>query len=402
LTATFPFGSGETFLEDEVLLWQEEPLVDLVISPMNGGGDRRGLPEGISLVGGMTSFTPFRKAWFVGVALFHRVFWSEILFLMKTRQISLWKVWAALKCTAQTLFCFAKYSRAIGDRGGVAYSYWNHAQAYAAVMLKRQGFLEKVVSRAHRFDLYQEQNRESYMPLKRQFLNGFDCIYVISDSAKEYVVRSYGVDASKVSVSRLGVPLSQKKSIQHNSSKVFHLLSVSFCTPVKRIDKIIEALALVSRRRPTCAVRWTHIGDGVLFEQLQQQAKIRLQDTAVEYEMLGRLENREVRGFLKDQFVDCFINTSDSEGVPVSIMEAMSFAVPSIAPNVGGVAELVSSQCGYLLVERASVEQVATAIEYAIDNFRNPAIKEAARVKAEVCFNDQRNYREFIQSIMAN
>lgn len=40
---------------------------------------------------------------------------------------------------------------------------------------------------------------------------------------------------------------------------------------------------------------------------------------------------------------------SDSEGIPVSIMEAMSFGIPVIARNVGGMSEIVNEENGLLL-----------------------------------------------------
>ena len=40
--------------------------------------------------------------------------------------------------------------------------------------------------------------------------------------------------------------------------------------------------------------------------------------------------------------IDLFINTSSSEGVPVSIMEALSVGIPIIATDVGGTKEIVT------------------------------------------------------------
>jgi glycosyltransferase involved in cell wall biosynthesis len=69
-----------------------------------------------------------------------------------------------------------------------------------------------------------------------------------------------------------------------------------------------------------------------------------------------------VRDFYLTQPVDVFVNASTTEGVPVSIMEAMSFGVPVVATDVGGTGELVNSRNGALLVPNPTPAEIADAI----------------------------------------
>ena len=55
---------------------------------------------------------------------------------------------------------------------------------------------------------------------------------------------------------------------------------------------------------------------------------------------------------------------SETEGVPVSIMEAFSVGIPALATDVGGVAELVNGQNGALLSADATIGEIAQKIEY--------------------------------------
>lgn len=57
----------------------------------------------------------------------------------------------------------------------------------------------------------------------------------------------------------------------------------------------------------------------------------------VAYNFVEYLNNEEVYTFYRNNRVDVFLNVSESEGVPVSIMEAMSCHIPTIAPDVGGM-----------------------------------------------------------------
>ena len=58
-------------------------------------------------------------------------------------------------------------------------------------------------------------------------------------------------------------------------------------------------------------------------------------------EMLGHISNPDLMQLYADSQVDLFLNSSSKEGVPVSIMEAMVRGVPTVAPDVGAIREVV-------------------------------------------------------------
>src|SRR4051812_30808566 len=66
--------------------------------------------------------------------------------------------------------------------------------------------------------------------------------------------------------------------------------------------------------------------------------------------------------FYSENFVHLFLNTSSSEGIPVSIMEAQSFGIPVMAPQVGGIPEIVSDENGKLFKPDSNPEQIAAAV----------------------------------------
>jgi colanic acid/amylovoran biosynthesis glycosyltransferase len=77
----------------------------------------------------------------------------------------------------------------------------------------------------------------------------------------------------------------------------------------------------------------------------------------------GNVPNRTILDFYKHNCVDAFLNTSSSEGIPVSIMEALAHGIPVIAPSVGGIPEIVHSQNGILLDQHPLPHQIANALE---------------------------------------
>jgi glycosyltransferase involved in cell wall biosynthesis len=64
---------------------------------------------------------------------------------------------------------------------------------------------------------------------------------------------------------------------------------------------------------------------------------------------------------------DVFVLASHHEGLPVTVMEALTLGVPVVAPSVGGLPEVVATGKNGLLVEPGSPTALADAIEQALD-----------------------------------
>ena len=102
---------------------------------------------------------------------------------------------------------------------------------------------------------------------------------------------------------------------------------------------------------------------------------------------------------IRDRPYHVFLNVSSSEGVPVSIIEAMSFGIPCIATNVGGTGEIVVDHYnGILLEENFDVETLARHIkEFAsMSNNAYQIYRLHARQSYMVGYNADKNYRSFM------
>lgn len=81
----------------------------------------------------------------------------------------------------------------------------------------------------------------------------------------------------------------------------------------------------------------------------------------VTYKFMGQVPNEQILRYYIDYKIDCFILTSENEGLPVSIMEAESAGIPIVATNVGGIREMIDGN-GVLLSANPTSDEVADAI----------------------------------------
>lgn len=106
--------------------------------------------------------------------------------------------------------------------------------------------------------------------------------------------------------------------------------------------------------------------------------------------------------YAKEDF-NLFVNTSSSEGLPVSIMEAMSFGIPVVATDVGGVREIVKDGSnGYLLEKDFTEDELSSLIEKFIQMPEGEYQRfcTEARKTWEERFNAKKTYEEFVSEIV--
>lgn len=134
----------------------------------------------------------------------------------------------------------------------------------------------------------------------------------------------------------------------------------------KRADRFIRlALALV-KEFPDLPMRFQIAGDGILRADLERQVR----DSASPKDKIEFLGECSSMGEIYRN-ADILVLTSDFEGTPNAVLEAMAHGMPVIATNVGGVSGILNEQHGYLVEpndERSMVKAAA-------DLLQNPALR---------------------------
>jgi glycosyltransferase involved in cell wall biosynthesis len=132
------------------------------------------------------------------------------------------------------------------------------------------------------------------------------------------------------------------------------LATVSRLVPGKNIDILIRVVARLRARYPHIRLRLA--GDGPSAAELRRlSAELGLGDRV---DFLGFVE--DVGSVLRG--CDCFALPSQTEGMPIALLEAMSAGCPAVATAVGSIPSLAEGGRNLLLVEPGDQDGLEAAI----------------------------------------
>ena len=145
--------------------------------------------------------------------------------------------------------------------------------------------------------------------------------------------------------------------------------------PIKRLDLLLAAMAVVKRDLPD--VRLSIVGDGPLRASLEEM--VNTLDLAGNVTFEGH--RSDVSSILAEARI--FALTSDTEGVSLSVMEALACGVPAVVSNVGDLGDIVADGRNGFLVDGRTPEAFAARIsEILIDEPKRRRFAREARLTA--------------------
>ena len=397
-TENFPFGKSETFLESEMPFLSEK-FSKIIIIPLYPQEGLRKMPDNVTVWQPLLNCNPKDKTKLLQAGIFNLSPFSFAVKEFFAKKVYLNKNWIWNFFTSLLLFrdiyankkLLSKLYSQI-EKEDKLYFYWGDKSALLIPYLKKK-IKNTVFVRFHRTDIYEEM-RSGYIPFRKYLFSAIDCFIPIAEDGRKYLINHYAdIQPNKIHLSRLGV-FDNGLNPEKAENKIFHLLSCSYLVPVKRVNLIVEALKYVDFE-----IKWSHIGSGILFDKIKKETENL--PSNVHTNFLGALSNKDVMDFYRQKHIDLFINASESEGVPVSIMEALSFAVPAMATNAGGTSEIVDDSIGKLLDVNISAQEIAEAINlFAKSNSKN--LRENARKRWNERCNAEKNYTEFVEFMIRN
>lgn len=209
-------------------------------------------------------------------------------------------------------------------------------------------------------------------PAKFRFLDGAVRRYIANSSAGAKTLEAY--TKTPVSVIYHGVTFPKQHVTAHDKqTDKFIIVHVGSLRPEKRQDRILDIAEVLRHQRPELEdkILFRIIGDGPLRSELVAAAQQRGLTGMVEF--AG--EKDDVYPFLVQS--DVYLQTSDLEGVPISLVEAAWAELPLVSTTAGGCAEVFTDGEAGLLIAPNDISGYVSAITRLYDD---PAL--VTRMKA--------------------
>lgn len=219
-------------------------------------------------------------------------------------------------------------------------------------------------------------------------------VFAVSNDLRQHIVQE-GFSPAQVGVIHNGIDVRPAPDAGARARAREHLGvggetlvvgTIARLDPVKDLETLIDAVAVVRTSRPAALVI---IGDGPERARLEKRAAERTPAGTVTF--LGHRD--DAREWLSG--CDVFVNSSISEGVSLTILEAMAATLPVVATRVGGTPEVVTPDCGILVPARDSRAIGEALLRLAAHPAERAAFGSAARTRVETLFSLDRMVRQY-------
>jgi glycosyltransferase involved in cell wall biosynthesis len=268
-----------------------------------------------------------------------------------------------------------------------------HAHASKAGFLTRlaaalRGRRARAVFTPHAWSFWADDRRSRlWLALERRAASWCRTIVAVSERERDGGLAAgvgrpdqYRVIANGIEPERFGRPPAPEPG---------RILTVGRLEPPKRPDLAVRALAELRRSHP--AARLDIVAHGP--QEEETAALVRALGLGDVVRLLGKRD--DVPELLSR--AQCFLLTSDYEGLPYSVLEAMAAGVPVVSTRVGGIPELVVEGETGLLADQGSSASIATALAQVLDHpARASAMGEAGRRRVSERYTRQRMLRETV------
>jgi glycosyltransferase involved in cell wall biosynthesis len=209
-------------------------------------------------------------------------------------------------------------------------------------------------------------------------------VVCVSNDAREASLKE-GISVRRLRTVLNGIDLKRftPTAVSHQKPAVL----VARLSPEKDVNTLLQAVEIVIRQQPD--FRLQIAGDGSCMAELRRTAD-RLDLGCVSF--LGNVAN--IPGLLSQSSM--FILPSLTEGISLTILEAMASGLPVIATRVGGTPEVVVNDVTGLLVDPRSPESLSKHI---LELWRNPQRRSemgrASRARVESLFDIRRTIEDY-------
>jgi glycosyltransferase involved in cell wall biosynthesis len=220
-------------------------------------------------------------------------------------------------------------------------------------------------------NLKQNLNVKIQKLIRNWSISSSEIVVTPSDHLKEFINRTN----PKTEVLKInnGIEITEFKR-NKTPLREFNILINSRLVVQKNIHLVIEAMGSIKNLDINLKI----IGEGGEFARLEDLiTNLKIQNRV---KMIGKVENNLISEYLKTS--NLFIQASDYEGLPHSILEAINYEVPILSTEVGGCKDLLDNgDRGFIISSPQNKQQIAEKIDYIYDNYDIALTKAVAAKK---------------------
>lgn len=219
---------------------------------------------------------------------------------------------------------------------------------------------KKAILHEHAADFVEFYNNSSSKEDITETINKCDSLIVLSNSWKAYFI-SIGVVPDKVYVLNNIVSPPEIKIMKRNDDKL-HLLYMGEISNRKGVFDLLNAIS--ENKDYFKDNLLLKIGGNEVDGDIKGFIKEKGLGSFVSYEgwIAGEYKNKCLN------WEDVYILPSYNEGLPIAILEAMSYSHPIISTPVGGIPEIIENYKNGILVQPGNLKEIAESIKYYIEH----------------------------------
>jgi sugar transferase (PEP-CTERM/EpsH1 system associated) len=200
--------------------------------------------------------------------------------------------------------------------------------------------------------------------LLRKLISPFiDYFVPVSTDLDSWLKNIVKIPARKVKLIRNGIN-TQAFNLTKVTDNAVRFIHIARFNPVKDQANLLRAFALLVNNHSlkSTEVNLTMVGDGELMTSLKN---LTTELSLNEYVQFTGARN-DIAELLAS--ADIFVLSSIAEGIPMTVLEAMSSGLPIISTRVGGLPELIEQGINGYLVEKENTAALAEAMHHYVDD----------------------------------
>lgn len=347
ITSSFPFGNSESFLLNEVESLINHGL-DIIVIPINPKGNLR---LDIKKIDQKHFSILYEKLFSYNVlcsfinSLFNRnLFFLKIIKLIIKNPKHIAKNIAILP---KSYWLKQQIHKINPDHIHV---HWGSTSSSAVLFATLDTAFTWSLT-CHRWDIY-DNNLLAIKSKKSKFIR------FISQKGKNDSLK-FGVSKEKSTVIYFGtkIPIISIKNLSHQVEELTILCPANLI-PVKGHIYLLEAIKKLLFKKLN--IKLLLAGDGELKNELESYVNNNNLDDNIKF--LGHLSHGKLISMYENRKIDLVVLPSidlgrgEHEGIPVALMEAMSYAIPVLSTNTGSINELLPIEIGLTIRDKDSIE----------------------------------------------